>query len=973
MSRLTYAVSFVFIVIACCLLFIFTTTPGLYLALKTANRILPGKLHFSGLQGQLINTVIIDNLSYNDSAIQFSAKKIIIDWQLNKLLLGKPFVINSFYINTVQVTVHDTPTTPQKNTDDFALPQLPLTISIKKAVVHSISVKMNRTNYYLDNVYLSAKLEKKSWQIESLQATLYKQKLFLTAQLQPQFPYALSSHLLTKPVGSEGIAQGSLIIEGDFTKYQWHATLSQPSPLRVDGTLEYGKKIATVVHWDNAFWPHQGTPQFETGAGKISIDGTLPKARITVESTVALPTPGTLKAAGHIDGDNFDSYLNFDGEQMQVDMSFDHDANGVTPKINGHLKAVTRADTLFFQRLKNASVTADVHGDSWDKLTIFSTIEALYLNNTLHASLQLKDEVLTSVVNLGSNTLTIKHQAPEPWHLDLNVSNPSLLDERLHNLHTSFSANADYSDSQHARFDVVIKQGVWQSPELARFPFKGGVIKAQLNPEKLQLDAQLEMDEQKKISVQASLPHINLASVNAQTQKFNGRLNLNINSLRFLSALSPDIQNITGQLDAEITASGFLAAPILVGKVDLQQGAISAPKLGIDFKPINASLTSADKKWRLNGSIYANKNALTIDGNGTFSPVATGTIHLQGTNFTVIDSNEYQVAISPALNLEFAPALLKLRGKIIIPTALIKPQTFTDSVSLSDDVVFVKEQSDDNPLPIDTDIEIEMGEKVMLAIKGLQGRLVGGVHLRQIPPGPLNATGELNVVDGKFQAYGQNLIIERGQLIFSSGALTNPGINVRAIRQFNNANNSFSGSNQLFDFKADNIQSLDFGSKTTVGIEVSGRVSNPKIKLFSTPSSLSQADILSLILLGKPASQASKSGAQLLMTAVSALNLNASAGSSQILSQLKDTLGLDFNFENMPDYNQKTNQTEDNTAFVVGKSLSRRLYISYNIGISQSDSSMFTLKYLLNKFFSIQVNAGMNSSGIDFLYTHQAD
>lgn len=150
---------------------------------------------------------------------------------------------------------------------------------------------------------------------------------------------------------------------------------------------------------------------------------------------------------------------------------------------------------------------------------------------------------------------------------------------------------------------------------------------------------------------------------------------------------------------------------------------------------------------------------------------------------------------------------------------------------------------------------------------------------------------------------------------------------------------------------------------------MSGRLVNPEVKLFSTPAILSQADILSMLVLGRPASQANKSGAQLLLAAISSVNLGNNSHGTQLLEQLKQNLGVDFNVETNSNYNPLTNTVSDKTAFVVSKSLSKRISLSYNVGLSQTDPNMVTLKYLLTKFFSIQVSSSSSSSGIDVLYT----
>ena len=128
-----------------------------------------------------------------------------------------------------------------------------------------------------------------------------------------------------------------------------------------------------------------------------------------------------------------------------------------------------------------------------------------------------------------------------------------------------------------------------------------------------------------------------------------------------------------------------------------------------------------------------------------------------------------------------------------------------------------------------------------------------------------------------------------------------------------------------------------------------------------------------MLLLGKPASQASKSGGQLLLAAISSMNLDSGTKGLQLIDQLKQTIGVDFNLQTTPRYNQGANQQGDKTALVVGKSLTKRIYVSYNVGLLQTDSNVLTLRYLLNKFFSIQVNTSDSGSGLDLLYTNSKE
>jgi len=82
--------------------------------------------------------------------------------------------------------------------------------------------------------------------------------------------------------------------------------------------------------------------------------------------------------------------------------------------------------------------------------------------------------------------------------------------------------------------------------------------------------------------------------------------------------------------------------------------------------------------------------------------------------------------------------------------------------------------------------------------------------------------GELSIEEGKYVAYGRKLDIERGRLLFNGGSVTDPAIDIRAIKQFP-------------DIKA--------------GVNVRGTLQAPRITFFSDPP-VPQSQIVSLLLAG---------------------------------------------------------------------------------------------------------------------------
>ena len=63
-------------------------------------------------------------------------------------------------------------------------------------------------------------------------------------------------------------------------------------------------------------------------------------------------------------------------------------------------------------------------------------------------------------------------------------------------------------------------------------------------------------------------------------------------------------------------------------------------------------------------------------------------------------------------------------------------------------------------------------------------RIGGGITIKSGYDAITRATGELSVAEGKYSAYGRKLDIKYGRLIFTGGPVDNPGVNLRAQKEF---------------------------------------------------------------------------------------------------------------------------------------------------------------------------------------------
>ncbi|MEM7565219.1 MAG: translocation/assembly module TamB domain-containing protein [Pseudomonadota bacterium] len=184
---------------------------------------------------------------------------------------------------------------------------------------------------------------------------------------------------------------------------------------------------------------------------------------------------------------------------------------------------------------------------------------------------------------------------------------------------------------------------------------------------------------------------------------------------------------------------------------------------------------------------------------------------------------------------------------------------------------------------------------------------------------------------GSYRAYGQHLDVEQGRFVFTGGPLTNPGLDVRAVR---------------------------ITGDVTSGIKVTGRLQNPQLDLFSIPA-MGQTDTLSYLLTGGPLDSASSGQGAMLSNAALALGLS---GGDRIARSIGDRFGFD-------EMRVESDSTGDQASLVVGRYLSPRLYVGYGVGLIESINTL-NLRYRITDRWQFEAESGVEH-GADIFYNFQ--
>ncbi|MCS3903602.1 translocation and assembly module TamB [Methylohalomonas lacus] len=417
----------------------------------------------------------------------------------------------------------------------------------------------------------------------------------------------------------------------------------------------------------------------------------------------------------------------------------------------------------------------------------------------------------------------------------------------------------------------------------------------------------------------------------------SGDLNANVDNLKPLLALYPRFVAKQAGLQADFTVSGNIGSPALDGNLSLRASDFGVPELGITLSTLELDVRGQPEQGlSLEGRAQSGPGQLDINGQVAMQAgaIVVPGLTIQGEEFRLLNLPDITALASPDLQIEFRDNLLKVRGQVLIPEALIQPFGAPGSIPVSSDEVIVSDADGvpDAGIDIDARVRVELGERIRIEGKGFESRLTGALDVNQTPGKPATASGELRLVDGAYAAYGQDLTIQTGEIIFTNQPIDNPALNIRAVR------------------KVDNV---------TAGIAVSGTAQQPQTQLFSTPS-MPEADILSYIVTGRPLSGAGSGDGNALLNAAANLGLKRTESLQQTIA---DTFGIDT----LSVDTGTTSSGEVDAKLTVGKYLAPNLYISYGAGLVDAAANTVKLRYEINRHLSLEAEQG-TGTGVDLLY-----
>ena len=388
--------------------------------------------------------------------------------------------------------------------------------------------------------------------------------------------------------------------------------------------------------------------------------------------------------------------------------------------------------------------------------------------------------------------------------------------------------------------------------------------------------------------------------------------------ISLLPLLVDAIDNASGQVALNFAVTGRVAAPLLEGEARLTQGSLDFYQANLRLRELRSSVGLRDNTLTLKAEGKAGDGTLDIGGRLSWTNRRlNGELTLSGDSLLVTDVPEARVFASPDLKFVLDGRRMNVSGSVEIPEARIVPADTATAVLVSTDERIIRPETSPGaaePFEVTTDLRVTLGKKVQISAYGLSGTVTGAVRTRTAPRAASVASGELVVVDGEYRAYGKELEVERGKLLFTGGPVTDPGVDLRATRE-------------LPGYK--------------VGVIARGPLRRPQLSLFSEPS-LPQHQIASMLLVGRSSIQEDpgKVDESVGMT---------EQGGAMLAGQLGKYVGLDEV--------GLIQDTDTGAELVLGKYLSPRLYVSYGISLVEEINTL-KLRYTIGDRWTISAESG---------------
>ncbi len=428
---------------------------------------------------------------------------------------------------------------------------------------------------------------------------------------------------------------------------------------------------------------------------------------------------------------------------------------------------------------------------------------------------------------------------------------------------------------------------------------------------------------------------------------FNFRLDASDLSVGILDYFIPWLTELSGTVSLKAHVRGTPDDPEWNGKTRLTNVSCKVPEWGLSLAGLSGSadikknvvsipeitVFSGDGRARLSGGFRIDNYSVSDLG-----------LKLDADNFKAMNTPDINASVDAKLKLTGDLNYPRFRGKVKFTELTYRPPLILayqgTSWESQDPTIRVKgeesEVAESSPLIDrgDLDIKIVIPDNARLRNSELNIRFGGELRMRKPPGGFFLLFGDLQTKDGWLNFQGKQFRIERGVFTFPAIPVIDPSLDLLA-------------SYRVPDY--------------TTYIKITGTLSEPSLELYSDPP-LDSADVLSVILFGRPMSELARGEQETLA------QTGGQLAASYAASNLASSLGMALNLDTIV---VETGKTAEESGVGIGKYVNEKLYLYYFQQFGEKATEEFRIRYEINKNFSVQASQDAEGQGgVDLYYTY---
>jgi len=351
--------------------------------------------------------------------------------------------------------------------------------------------------------------------------------------------------------------------------------------------------------------------------------------------------------------------------------------------------------------------------------------------------------------------------------------------------------------------------------------------------------------------------------------------------LRFLPALSPAVvRELDGHLTADLRLSGPRHRLRPEGIVDVEARRILLVASGVPFEDVTVRVRGDAAGIELYDlSLRGGDGLLRGRGRLAFEEGRPGRLQgqLEFSDFLAVRRPAYEASLAGVLDIGGTADRPSLVGALDVVRAIVRPGLLPGEVAVAavDPTIEILGHAAATPgeglsgvespmTRIAARVDVRLARNAWIRLPDAQIELAGDLRIVKPAFEDAQVSGTIRLVRGWYAFQGRRFTLAEGIFVFAGESPPDPAIDVRAIHR---------------------------AGAYTVTVQITGTAARPTLQLTADPP-LEQADILAVLLFGRPAHELGQ--AEGLDLQRQALSLASSYVIPELQTAVMDTLGLDL-------------------------------------------------------------------------------